>query len=147
MPYAIRVRTGLEEGELYPLIENREIILGRSPTNNIFIRDKNVSREHCQIVVTSEGCKLTDLQSTNGTFVNGIRETESVLQKNDEIRMGTTLLVLEEVDTHGHPVTDTAELKVCPVQPEGHAGQSHLIPRTKRRIRFEAKLEARNPKS
>ena len=108
MPYAIRVRTGLEEGELYPLIENREIILGRSPTNNIFIRDKNVSREHCQIVVTSEGYKLTDLQSTNGTFVNGIRETESVLQKNDEIRMGTTLLVLEEVDTHGHPVTDTA---------------------------------------
>jgi len=110
VPYAIRVRTGLEEGEMYPLLENREIVLGRNPTNNIFIRDKNVSREHCQIVVTQGSCVLTDLQSTNGTFVNGERVTQRELKAQDEIRIGTTLLQLEEVDSLGRPITETALL-------------------------------------
>jgi len=108
MPYGIRVRTGLEEGELYPLFENREITLGRSPTNNIFVRDKNVSRVHCQIVVTESGCTLTDLQSTNGTFVNGERTTECTLSPGDEIRIGTTLLQLEQIEADGRAITDTA---------------------------------------
>ena len=108
MPFAIRVRTGLEEGELYPLFENREITIGRSPTNNIFIRDRNVSRVHCQIVVTDAGCTLTDLQSTNGTFVNEERVTECQLNASDEIRVGTTLLHLEEVDEKGRAITDTS---------------------------------------
>ena len=108
MPYGMRVRTGPEEGELYPLFENREITLGRSPTNNIFVRDKNVSRVHCQIVVTDDGCQLTDLQSTNGTFVNGERVTECALKVADEVRLGTTLLQLEEMDADGRAVTETA---------------------------------------
>lgn len=108
MPYAIRVRTGAEEGELYPLFENREITIGRSPTNNIFVRDRNVSRVHCQIVVTEKGCTLTDLQSTNGTFVNEQRATEVDLKTGDEIRIGTTLLQLEQIDEKGRSITETA---------------------------------------
>ena len=108
MPYSMRVRTGLEEGELYPLFDNREMTLGRNPSNNIFIRDKNVSREHCQLVVTQDGCFLTDLQSTNGTFVNGERIEQHTLQVGDEVRVGTTLLQLEEVDAHGRPITETS---------------------------------------
>ena len=111
MPYAIRVRTGAEEGELYPLFENREITIGRSPTNNIFVRDKNVSRVHCQIVVTDGVVTLTDLQSTNGTFVNNERTTETALKVRDEIRVGTTLLQLEELDNQGRTITDTAVMQ------------------------------------
>jgi pSer/pThr/pTyr-binding forkhead associated (FHA) protein len=111
MPYAVRVRTGSEEGELYPLFENREITIGRSPTNNIFVRDKNVSRVHCQIVVSDGAVTLTDLQSTNGTFVNNERSTECVLKVSDLIRVGTTLLELEEVDEQGRTITDTAVME------------------------------------
>jgi len=111
MPYGIRVCTGLEEGEIYPLFDNREITLGRSPTNNIFIRDKNVSRVHCQIVVTEKGCILTDLQSTNGTFVNGEQAAECELSVGDEIRIGTTLLRLELMGEEGATITDTALLR------------------------------------
>ena len=111
MPYAVRVRTGSEEGELYPLFENREITIGRSPTNNIFVRDKNVSRVHCQIVVSNGTATLTDLQSTNGTFVNNERATECVLQVSDLIRIGTTLLELQEVDEQGTTITDTAVME------------------------------------
>ena len=110
MPYGIRVCTGLEEGETYPLFDNREITIGRSPTNNIFIRDKNVSRVHCQIVITQESCLLTDLQSTNGTFVNGERLDEHELKMGDEIRIGTTLLKLEDIGEDGGAITDTALL-------------------------------------
>lgn len=111
MPYAIRVRTGIEEGELYPLFENREITIGRSPTNNIFVRDKNVSRVHCQIVVAEGVVTLTDLQSTNGTFVNNERVTECPLKPKDEVRVGTTLLQLEEIDEKGRAITDTAVME------------------------------------
>jgi pSer/pThr/pTyr-binding forkhead associated (FHA) protein len=111
MPYAVRVRTGSEEGELYPLFENREITIGRSPTNNIFVRDRNVSRVHCQIVVSNGTVTLTDLQSTNGTFVNNERATECVLKVSDLIRVGTTLLELEEVDEQGRTITDTAVME------------------------------------
>jgi len=111
MPYAVRVRTGSEEGELYPLHENREITIGRSPTNNIFVRDKNVSRVHCQIVVSSGAVTLTDLQSTNGTFVNNERTTECALKASDLIRVGTTLLELEEIDEQGRTITDTAVME------------------------------------
>lgn len=108
MSYAIRVRTGPEEGEVYPLFENREITVGRSPTNNIFVRDKNVSRVHCQIVVNNGSVSLTDLQSTNGTFVNDERINECNLKSSDEVRVGTTLLVLEELDEQGQPITETS---------------------------------------
>lgn len=112
MPYGIRIRSGVEEGELYPLFENREITIGRSPTNNIFIRDKNVSRIHCQIVVTAEGVTLTDLQSTNGTFVNEQRAGEILLKPGDEVRIGTTLLQLEESEgDERRNITDTSVME------------------------------------
>jgi pSer/pThr/pTyr-binding forkhead associated (FHA) protein len=112
MPYGIRIRSGVEEGELYPLFENREITVGRSPTNNIFIRDKNVSRIHCQIVVTGEGVTLTDLQSTNGTFVNEQRVGEANLKPGDEVRIGTTLLQLEETEgDERRAITDTSVME------------------------------------
>lgn len=110
MPYGVRVCTGLEEGEVYPLFENREVTLGRSPTNNIFVRDKNISRVHCQLVVTAAGCVLTDLQSTNGTFVNGTRVTECEVNVGDEVRIGTTLLRLEEIGSMDAKITDTEVL-------------------------------------
>ena len=81
------------------------------PTNNIFVRDKNVSRVHCQIVVSNGAVTLTDLQSTNGTFVNNERTTECPLKVNDLIRVGTTLLELEEIDEQGRTITDTAVME------------------------------------
>ena len=98
MPYGIRVCTGLEEGEVYPLFENREITIGRSPTN-------------CQIVVTEDAPVLTDLQSTNGTYVNGERATEQPLHVGDEVRVGTTLLRVEEMTEEGGGITDTALMR------------------------------------
>ena len=103
MPYKIRILTGPNEAEVYPLFENRDITIGRSPTCNIRVSDPHVSRVHCEIVESAAGCRLTDLQSTNGTFVNAERITECELEAGCEIRVGVTLLRLEEAGPAGRP--------------------------------------------
>jgi pSer/pThr/pTyr-binding forkhead associated (FHA) protein len=97
MSYGIRVITGRDAGEIYPLLENRKISVGHDATCNISIADKYVSRLHCEITVTEGRCVLTDRQSRNGTFVNEERVTRCELKSGCRIRVGETLLTLEIV--------------------------------------------------
>jgi adenylate cyclase len=54
------------------------------------ITDPLVSRQHCQILLGMGGINLRDLGSTNGTFLNGVRVTESPLRNQDVISLGGT---------------------------------------------------------
>ena len=70
--------------------------IGRSELNNIykiFNNDSSVSNFHCEIFIDDEGNKfLTDLNSTNGTFVNGTKIKEPIkLEKNDILKLGNSL--------------------------------------------------------
>lgn len=64
--------------------------LGRDPGSLIRIDEESVSREHAQLLFTSGGFVLRDLDSTNGTFVNGARVKIRVLRNGDVIRIGLT---------------------------------------------------------
>ena len=55
------------------IIIMRKITVGRNPDNNIVITDSRVSRYHCEIIQKANQIKLVDLNSVNGTFVNGKR--------------------------------------------------------------------------
>ena len=70
------------------------ITVGRSSQNNIAIKDPNASRMHLQITQHDDGhYTLSDLDSLNGTFVNGQRISGSVtLNKTDVVRIGNTTL-------------------------------------------------------
>lgn len=70
------------------------ITIGRSDENNIVIKDAKVSRTHLQLVQNDNGiCSVVDLNSVNGTFVNGKKITGEVyLQASDIIRIGDTTL-------------------------------------------------------
>ena len=70
------------------------ITIGRSSDNNVVVNDEKVSRHHLQIVEDDNGNHfVVDLQSTNGTFVNGQRITgEMPLQPHDVIMVGQTTL-------------------------------------------------------
>lgn len=74
------------------------ITIGRSSENNIVINDAKVSRTHLQLVQNDNGvCSVVDLNSANGTFVNGQKITGEVhLQPNDIIRIGNTTLPWQE---------------------------------------------------
>lgn len=80
-------------GDRYPLLGSLTTI-GRDETADIVIDDPGVSRRHSEIRVTTDGPHLVtsirDLNSTNGTFVNGERISTQRLQDGDRLTIGRT---------------------------------------------------------
>jgi len=69
--------------------------IGRSSTSDhAFPDDKLMSSLHFAIEYGEKGCRLLDLNSSNGTFLNGARVKEAVLANGDEIRAGNTVFVI-----------------------------------------------------
>jgi len=79
------------EGMEYEL-SNEETIIGRNPTTDITLLDENISREHSIILRDTETgtYSIEDLQSTNGTRVNGKGVRSADLAPGDEIEIGQT---------------------------------------------------------
>ena len=79
------------------------ITIGRSNTNNVMLTDMSVSREHAKIIRFDNGAySITDLNSTNGTYVNGQRINGTVaLYENDTVRIGETTLPWKEYFNDG----------------------------------------------
>ena len=79
-------------------IDHDEIIIGRDSGNDIQIDNEAVSREHARIIRGSNYYLIEDLNSTNGTFVNGKMINKKFLKEEDEILIGKHSLqvVLED---------------------------------------------------
>ncbi|MDQ3128084.1 MAG: DUF3662 and FHA domain-containing protein [Chloroflexota bacterium] len=87
--------------------DGRPITIGRAPDNGLVLRDGRASRHHARIDGRRGSLVLTDLGSTNGSFVND-RQVESIaLGEGDRIRIGTTSLIVEavHVDVERAPTT------------------------------------------
>ena len=66
-------------------IDSDGITIGRGTTNDIMIPVIKVSRQHAKIKAVEDGFLIRDLESTNGTFVNGVKIQEKLLEDGDEI--------------------------------------------------------------
>jgi Nif-specific regulatory protein len=78
-----------------------EATLGRDPTNAVAMADASVSRRHCLLRREEDGrFQIRDLDSRNGTLVNGLVVKEQWLRHGDEIATGDSvfLFLLEDVD-------------------------------------------------
>ncbi len=82
------------EGRTYD-IHLPAVHLGRAPTNEIILRDASISGRHCVFLFAEGRVRVRDLNSSNGTFVNGQQVTEAQLEMNDIIRVGTALIKFE----------------------------------------------------
>ncbi len=91
--YALVVDGGPQTGLTYVLGEG-ETSAGRSAESDIFLEDVTVSRHHAVFAVDGEGLTVTDLGSTNGTYVNGRRHETAVLAPGDEVMLGKFHLVV-----------------------------------------------------
>jgi pSer/pThr/pTyr-binding forkhead associated (FHA) protein len=67
--------------------------LGRHKNNDISVADPKVSSFHARIDRSPDGFVLVDLNSRNGTFVNGKRIESGILKTGDEVRLGTARLL------------------------------------------------------
>ena len=69
--------------------------IGRRSVNDVKVAEKAVSRRHCRIDYDGEFYWLIDLESHNGTFVNGRRITRCLLYDGDLIRVGHTEIAFD----------------------------------------------------
>jgi pSer/pThr/pTyr-binding forkhead associated (FHA) protein len=75
-------------------LDGHRLVIGRDRSCDIVVRDRATSRRHALLERLAAGWCLTDLQSRNGTWVNGERlDRERPLYDEDEIRVGRTLMV------------------------------------------------------
>jgi hypothetical protein len=77
-------------------VESTLVTLGRGLGNDIILEDTRVSRHHAQLSYRNRRFWLTDLGSTNGTFVNGERINEASLRSGDACSLGGLELVFRE---------------------------------------------------
>jgi Nif-specific regulatory protein len=97
-----------------PLPEG-EITIGREASNGIAVADPSVSRKHCTVSWHDGKFRVRDLESRNGTLVNGTAIGEQWLEHGDEIAAGDSsfLFLLEEKDVappEGHVEFEDADL-------------------------------------
>jgi signal transduction histidine kinase len=83
---------GADQGSRFELSEST-IRLGRDASNTLQIHDTEVSRHHAEIRRAEGDYTVSDLNSSNGTFVNGQRIHQHKLQSGDQIQMGGTLML------------------------------------------------------
>jgi Nif-specific regulatory protein len=74
-------------------VSNGKLCVGRDPASNLCLNDRAVSRKHFCISETDAGFHLVDLESHNGTFVNGIPVRRKLLGHGDTVRVGQCELV------------------------------------------------------
>lgn len=96
--YALRFVGGAHKGGEFPLRPNREIIIGRGSEYDMVLDEDLVSRRHARISTFHGQIILQDLQSTNGTFVNGERITVARLKPGDKVLIGNSAMELVESD-------------------------------------------------
>src|SRR5262249_14150804 len=74
------------------VLSDKPIDIGRDSNAGLVLDADSVSRRHARVETTPNGYRLTDLGSTNGTYVNGMRVREHALRDGDRIQIGKTLI-------------------------------------------------------
>jgi pSer/pThr/pTyr-binding forkhead associated (FHA) protein len=93
----LTITNGPEAGRVLELpAPPARLVLGRAETADVPLADGDASREHAELVIDAEGVLLRDLGSKNGVFVGERRVTERRLADRDELRIGATILTLED---------------------------------------------------
>jgi pSer/pThr/pTyr-binding forkhead associated (FHA) protein len=81
------VKRGYEEGSRF-LLDSDLTTIGRHPKADIFLDDVTVSRRHAEFVRSGKNFRVRDLASLNGTYYNGSRVDEVLLEDGAEIQVG-----------------------------------------------------------
>jgi hypothetical protein len=88
----LRILDGADRGKVFEKIST-PVTIGREEGNSIQLNDERISRFHLKIQEDQEKLVLTDLQSTNGTKVNGEAVQLWILRYGDVISIGRTMLL------------------------------------------------------
>jgi hypothetical protein len=83
----LTVQAGAESGRVIELQPGRYRV-GRGEDNDILLAHPSVSTHHCELVASEFGIAVRDLESTNGSFINGERVATGMVHDGETLRLG-----------------------------------------------------------
>jgi FHA domain-containing protein/uncharacterized protein DUF4388 len=104
--FALRFISGKYQGGEYPLADSGEVVIGRSSELDLVLIEDMVSRKHARLTLQPGQITISDLGSTNGTFVNGEKVKRARLKEGDRILIGTSILKLVGVTRQAGAAVD-----------------------------------------
>jgi hypothetical protein len=90
--YVLRFISGKYQGGEFPLVPDKQVIVGRSSELDMVLVEDMVSRKHAKIILQQDQIWIEDLGSTNGSFVNGEKIKRAKLKEGDRVLIGTSIL-------------------------------------------------------
>ena len=102
---ALRFISGKYQGGEFPMVPDKQIVVGRSSDLDMVLVEDMVSRKHARIACENQAVIIEDLGSTNGTFVNGEKIKRAQLKEGDRVLIGTSILKVIAMDG---PAPETA---------------------------------------
>jgi len=116
MQVNLKVISGPYKGRIFSFAQHDTFLIGRNPEAHLCLPDdRYFSRNHCLLEMNPPHSFLRDLNSTNGTFVNGRRVKDASLKNGDQIQCGETILVVEVTTIDLSETTQDALLPKRPV--------------------------------
>jgi two-component system, NtrC family, response regulator HydG len=102
------IREGSKWTDVFRLVDGESITIGRAPTNAICVKDERCSRNHAEVFQSKGQWTLRDLDSRNGTLVDGKRiQSDYSLQAGDVVRIGNSQLAFVHDLSQAFPDTHT----------------------------------------
>jgi len=89
-------------------LRRQRTVVGRRKGCKLRIRSELVSRIHCSLTLGDNRLVVKDLGSSNGTFINGLRVNQGVVEAGDTLRIGPITFLIQIIDTV-KPLASTAE--------------------------------------
>jgi hypothetical protein len=104
--WALRFISGKYQGGEYPIGGTGDLVIGRASDLDMVLIEDMVSRKHATLHIAGSELTISDLGSTNGTFVNGEKVKTAKLKEGDRILIGTSILKLISIDKLPGEVVD-----------------------------------------
>jgi hypothetical protein len=123
--YVLRFISGKYQGGEFPVVPDKQIVVGRSSELDMVLVEDMVSRKHAKIAMQSDQIWIEDLGSTNGTFVNGEKIKRARLKEGDRVLIGTSILKL--IASEGQPENADARVQLESVAAARRTSQARTM--------------------
>ena len=95
--WVLRTAEGADEPFTFRILPGSIKTVGRAPRADFILDAALVSRLHCRLTAGATELEVVDLESTNGTYVNGERADRAKLKSGDRLGVGRVELVVDRV--------------------------------------------------
>ena len=105
------VINGANRGSRFEMTSAQDVVIGRSVGCNVRLDDSEVSRHHARICHDGQSFLLRDLNSANGSRVNGVTVTERILENGDTLQFGASVMAFQITESHHAQVNSADQIR------------------------------------